>query len=74
MGRSKIRHNGKKVDDFLRAVSDAGLRTEVKKSGVIMIKHWDGVSLYTYHRGTSGIVKAITALNKWEGVNIPMIK
>jgi hypothetical protein len=70
---SKAFHSGPKVKKFLRSVKDAGLETETRKSGTILIKHWDGVNMYTYHPGVAGIVKVISALNKWEGVEIPMI-
>lgn len=71
---SKKVHTGSKVNKFLRSVKDAGLTVEERKNGTILIKHWNGVDMCTYHPGTSGIVKSITRLNKWEGVDIPMIK
>ena len=68
------KHSGPKVKKFLQAVQKQGLNVESRKSGAVIIKHWDGVSMYTFHPGISGLMKAITTLNKWEGVEIPMIK
>lgn len=70
----KASHGGSAMKKFLKSVAQAGLTVETKKSGTMMIKHWNGVDQYTYHPGNVGVMNAIQALNKWEGVDIPKIK
>lgn len=71
---SRPLHSHPSVKKFLRSVADAGLTIEERKGATFIIKHWNGVDMYIYHKGSSGVLPATRALNKWEGVSIPFHK